>query len=181
MERIGIRARGSSSCLPEGTTPSGARASNRFPALDPGRTYIDVQDIICRGPARHECTSQVQGHKYRALFACSSPYARVIGIALVRGDIAQGTHFPGDNMCVHNRYSHLASSSHNIQIPTLPASNNAYSFTSRISAAGKRVVMHLWAITPRSNQIRIPNLLRATQRGSLPCTSIPLSWPRALT
>ena len=176
-----MRARGSPSCLPEGTTPSVARASNLFPALDPGRTYISVQDIICRGPARHECTSQVQGRKYRALFACWRPYVRVIGIALARGDNARGTHFPGDNMCVHKGYSHLACSGHSIQIPALPASDNAYSFTSRISAAGKRVVMRVWAITSRSIQIRIRNILRVTQRGSLPCTSIPLSWPRALT
>ena len=94
-----MRTRGSFSCLPEGTAPGGTKASKRFHALDSGRTYISVQNVICRGPARHECTLQVQGHNYRALFACLQPYARAIVIALVSADIDRGTLSPGD-ICV---------------------------------------------------------------------------------
>ena len=65
-----MNASGSRACLPEGTAPGDAKASNQMSSLDPGRTDISIQEIICRGPSWHECSSRVHGHKYRAFFAC---------------------------------------------------------------------------------------------------------------
>ena len=54
-------ARGSSACLPGGTSPCGVNASNRSSAFDHGRN-ISVQDIICEvllgitGSALRMCT-----------------------------------------------------------------------------------------------------------------------------
>ena len=67
-----MRARGSPSCLPEGTTPSVARASNLFPALDPGRTYISVKILSVE-----VLLGMSALHKYRGI--STARYSRVSG------------------------------------------------------------------------------------------------------
>ena len=71
MKRISMSASDLRACLPEGTAPDGAKASNQFSALDPRRTDINVKEIICRGPPWHECSSHVHEHKYYVFSACS--------------------------------------------------------------------------------------------------------------
>ena len=81
MERIETSASCSRACLPEVTAPGGAKASNQFSALDPGRADTSLQELICGGPAWHECSSHADGHKYRTFFACSWSLAPVPGTA----------------------------------------------------------------------------------------------------
>ena len=79
----------------------------------------------------------------------------------MRGDITRGTHFPGD-ICVRMKAIVIAYTP-----KSLSAGKNAYSFDSRVSAAGKRVALSVWAIMLRSNHVSILNLSRATQSGNV--------------
>ena len=53
-----------------------------------------------------------------------------------------------------------------------PAGNKAYSFTSRISAAGELVAMNIWAIASRLRitRVSITNIIIAARSGNLSCT-----------
>ena len=132
-----MRARGSPSCLPEGTSPGGAKASNRFPALDPERAYINVQYTISQGPARHECTSQIQGRKVPRVIRVFVAIRETNRYRIGAWRYCPGYVFSRRYVCVHKGYSHLACSSHSIQILPLPASNNAYSLTVDLSHIGR--------------------------------------------
>ena len=70
VERTGMSASGLRVCLPEGTAPGRAKASNQWSALDPGRTDISVLEFICQDPAWQEYSLHVYGHTHRAFFAC---------------------------------------------------------------------------------------------------------------